>query len=103
MPYITQETRKDLDCHVNALSDAIEQTSRSDLHAFIGILNYTISTLVCQVLNKKFGKLRYWHSPVIRGVLADVADEFYRRVMTPYEDKQILNNGDLPEYDELKR
>ena len=105
MPYIKKELREELEEQINGLADKIARLTDShpneETHDFVGVLNYTITTLICKVLRMKFAKLRYWHSPLVRGVLADVADEFYRRVMSPYEDEQIKNNGDVREYKDL--
>jgi hypothetical protein len=38
---------------------------------------------------------------MVRGTLADVSEEFYRRVVARYEDKQIQVNGDLDVYQKL--
>jgi hypothetical protein len=39
----------------------------------------------------------------VTGVFRNVADEFYRRVASPYEDQQIRANGDVPLYDAYAR
>lgn len=102
MPYIKQELRNQIDGNIAVLAVQIaDKLSKTDVD-FAGILNYTISTLISKILILKFDKLRYWHSPLVRGVLMDVADEFYRRIISPYEDEQIKNNGDVESFKELK-
>lgn len=101
MPYIKQELRDQIDNNIETLVHNINSLSKTDVD-FAGILNYTISSLVSQILLSKFDRLRYWHSPMVRGVLMDVADEFYRRIVSPYEDEQIKNNGDVESFKELK-
>jgi hypothetical protein len=102
MPYITDYLRCVLDEDIKVLSEKIKNVSKDDTD-FAGILNYTITTLISNVLLSKFDRLRYWHSPLVRGVLLDVAEEFYRRVMVPYEDKQMVNNGDVQQYLDLNK
>jgi hypothetical protein len=102
MPYINQDIRAKLDDTIDFLALKIVEESKSDTD-FGGILNYSVSRLVAKILISKFDRLRYWHSPMIRGVLMDVADEFYRRIMIPYEDKQIDVNGDVDLFKELIR
>lgn len=102
MPYIKQNLRDEIDAEIENLAAKINGLSETDTD-FAGILNYTITTLISTVLIFKFEKLRYWHSPLIRGVLMDVADEFYRRVVAPYENKQIMRNGDVEKFIELKK
>ncbi len=100
MPYIKQELRTEIDHNIESLAAKINQLSENDTD-LAGVLNYTISSLISKLLLNKFEKLRYWHSPLVRGVLMDVADEFYRRIMVPYEDKQIINNGDVEAFKAL--
>jgi hypothetical protein len=35
---------------------------------------------------------------MITGVLENVKQEFYRRIATAYEEKKIIENGDIKEY-----
>jgi hypothetical protein len=102
MPYIKDYWRNILDEDIRNLSEKVKNMSDNETD-FAGILNYTITTLITNVLLSKFDRLRYWHSPLIRGMLLDVAEEFYRRVMVPYEDRQMLNNGDVQQYLDLSK
>ena len=76
----------------------ISQQRRDDLHAGAGAehpgeLNYQITDLV----------VLYWENHAkcyssindILGALEGAKLEFYRRVVVPYEDKKILENGDV--------
>lgn len=100
MPYIKEDIRTRLDDSIDMLALKICNESLDDVD-FAGILNYSVSRLITKILSTKFKKLRYWHSPMIRGILMDVSDEFYRRIMVPYEDKQIVNNGDVETFKDL--
>jgi len=66
--------------------------------AFAGLLNYACTSLAVQVVDARFGRLRYGTIATLTGVFKNVADEFYRRVAAPYEDAQIEANGDVPLY-----
>lgn len=101
MPYIKEDIRSRLNDSIDMLALKINNESIDDVD-FAGILNYSVTRLITKLIIIKFGKLRYWHSPMMRGVLMDVADEFYRRIMVPYEDKQIANNGDVDLFKDLK-
>lgn len=97
MPYIAPNMRPKVDKEIEALAAAIVTNSKEfeDFNV-AGILNYAISTLVTKVIKKKFGSLRYSTGiALITGVLANVKDEFYRRVAVPYEDKQKSMSGDV--------
>jgi hypothetical protein len=51
-----------------------------------------------QVIEARFGGIRYGTIATLTGVFHNIADEFYRRVAAPYEDRQIAASGDVPEY-----
>jgi hypothetical protein len=38
---------------------------------------------------------------MITGVLENIKQEFYRRAASSYEDKKIIENGDIKEYKRL--
>lgn len=79
MPYIKKKRRRMLDA--------------GDLPDTEGELNYYITTIIVDFLRRK-GK-SYKEMSAVRGVLRDVGDEFYRRVMAPYEDEKMRENGDV--------
>lgn len=56
-----------------------------------GVMNYTISRLT----DCFYGMGGYTVYNRAMGVLDCVAREFYRRKVAPYEDKKILENGDV--------
>jgi hypothetical protein len=80
MPYIKQYDR---DCLI--LGSKRPQTA--------GELNFKITRLVTQYLESK-GK-SYQTLNEITGVLECAKQEFYRRVIAPYEDEKIKQNGDV--------
>ena len=44
------------------------------------------------------GGKSYWKMALIVGVFTTLVAEFTRRVINPYEDTKIAENGDVPEY-----
>lgn len=118
MPYIPNEpkikeydtdshktpNREILDPIIDELVDKLTQMHKAYGYdaAFAGLFNYTITRMFTKFLLDNNERIRYWHSPIIRGVLQDVGDELYRRVFVPYEDVQIEKNGDVPEYLKLQ-
>ena len=58
-----------------------------------GELNYVISMAVIGFLDKR--RKRYDTLALIVGVLTDCLGEFRRRVISSYEDKKIVQNGDI--------
>ena len=81
MPYISQQARKELK----------EQENRVPNTA--GELNYVL-TIICHEYFFSHGK-KYQQINDILGALEGCKLEFYRRLVRPYEDKKIQENGDI--------
>src|SRR5688572_25901705 len=105
MPYIPQEDRDAVDAAVDALADRIvERAEAADNEAaFAGLLNYASTRLALTVIKRRFGRVRYWIIAATTGALRNAAEEFYRRIGTPYEEAQIAKNGDVDLYAEFDR
>lgn len=88
MPYVDNATRQLLDSSLDAVACRIAKM----LSARPGDMNYAISALIKKVYGTN---LRYADYNEIIGVLEDAKLEFYRRRVGPYEDKKILEHGDL--------
>ena len=65
--------------------------------ALAGVLNYCVSRMMANVT----GDVTYSKIAIITGVLENVQQEFYRRLAASYEDKKIIQNGDIREYKKL--
>lgn len=100
MPYIKQNYRDKVDVHLEQVIKFIGGVG-SDQNA--GVLNYCITRLLHGVC----GPYNYYiESPIwnydkinkVKGVLACVSDEFNDRIVRPYEDSKIKENGDVVEY-----
>lgn len=105
MPYIPGEDRRELDPLIDELSARIAERSlrsEGDLAA-AGLLNYACTRLALRLVRLRFGRVRYGVVALLTGVLHNVADELYRRVGHPYEDKQIAKSGDVDLYAEFAR
>jgi len=92
MPYVKQEQRDVIDPMMDGIMAYVGGTTRTeDLAA--GNLNYIITKIISEwVLSKG---LRYATINEVKGVLHSVIDEFDRRVVGPYEDRKIEDNGDV--------
>lgn len=103
MPYIPQRDRKILNPLIDQLAEQIvvEAKKSKDEAAFAGLLNYTGTRLALKVLRLRFGAIRYWLVAIVVGTFHNVADEFYRRLGFPYEDRKIEENGDVDLYSEF--
>jgi len=61
-----------------------------------GELNYAIHQLISNYLENS--NHNYQACNDVMGVLSCVSSEFYRRIVAPYEDKKIVQNGDVEPY-----
>ena len=92
MPYIKKEKRHEINLDIQELINTLEELGYEK-----GDLNYSI-TLLVQFYIKHHGK-SYNTLSDVTGVLNDVKTEFERRVVAPYEDKKIKENGDVYDWD----
>ena len=83
MPYIKQKQRKELD--VGCIpKDA-------------GELNYAIHLLLAEYIKMKGESYQIYND--IMGALEGVKLELYRRRIAPYEQRKIVENGDISFYE----
>lgn len=83
MPYIKQEDRNGLDTITEFASDAPKNA---------GELQYVFAIIIKSYLGKVY---RYQDLNDVIGALEGAKLEFYRRVVAPYEDTKIKENGDV--------
>lgn len=102
MPYIAVEQRKACDGLIDELAGQIVRLSEESGAdgAFAGLLNYACTRLALQVVRRRYGRMRYWLIAMLSGVFHNIADEFYRRLAAPYEDRQMAKSGDVDLYAE---
>lgn len=84
MPYIEKETRKKLNPAIDSLANEINT---------VGELNYCITRFCLNFLEKSV--VSYVTLNEIIGLLECIKLEFYRRVLSFYEDKKCSENGDV--------
>jgi len=110
MPYISEKNRASLDSCVETLVLCIKQNietkinphikdetrklSNDEFLSIVGDINYCFS----RILGGLMGQVSYGKIAMITGVLENIKQEFYRRVAGSYEDKKIIQNGDIKEY-----
>ena len=104
MPYIAGD-RQELNGLIDRLAEAMVRRAEAEGSegAFAGLLNYACTRLALKVARLQFGAMRYWLIATITGTFKNIADEFYRRVAVPYENKKIAQNGDVDLYAEYCR
>jgi hypothetical protein len=104
MPYISQDHRQKLDPLIDRLVLQIVQEAQALGYdgAFAGLLNYTCTRLALKVVRQQFGAMRYWLIALLTGTFKNIADEFYRRIGVPYENRQIDKSGDVDVFREYE-
>jgi len=90
MPYIKKSERIFFDTHLNSIGPYT--TSK-------GELNYCVTQLALHYI-KDHGKT-YTNISEAAAALVDAADEIKRRLLAPYENQKIEENGDLDLYYDL--
>ncbi len=83
MPYIPKEERY-------KFSDSLDFVEMIESE---GQLNYVLTTIIHKYLEQK--KKNYCTLNSIMGVLSCVSLEFYRKIVSPYEDMKKQENGEL--------
>jgi hypothetical protein len=114
MPYIKEQNRAGLDVCIETMVQCIKHNvipnlqnpyanpyknlTEEEVLTIVGDINYAFS----RILTGLMGDVSYGKIAIITGVLENIKQEFYRRVAEPYEEKKILQNGDIKEYKKLK-
>jgi hypothetical protein len=116
MPYIKEDRRKSLDECIDVMVNCLKSNvpndniknpwsdprnrniSNQELLDICGDINYAFS----RILGGVMGDVSYPKIAVITGVLENIKQEYYRRVAEGYENKKMLENGDIKEYKRLK-
>ena len=87
MPYIKKEQRPQID---ELLVPLLKHLQSLPVEEQDGALNYSITRIM-----KGLYPTKYFHLNRALGVLSAVTHELYRRVIGPYEDQKIAENGDV--------
>ena len=87
MPYIKKDQRPALEEKLGPLIFYIKSLPVDQQD---GTINYSVTRILKSVYPR-----RYFHYNRALGVLSAIKEEFYRRVIAPYEDEKIKENGDV--------
>ncbi len=87
MPYIKKSQRGKVDKLVAPLIDHLKSLPVEDQD---GLLNYAVTKIIRHLYPQK-----YFHLNRALGVVTAISQELYRRVVGPYEDTKITENGDV--------
>jgi hypothetical protein len=94
MPYIKQDDRKLYDDLINQITYKLlnKLPANNGKHFSEGDLNYVISSVVWKLFDVLSS---YGRGNTLVGVIECVKQEFIRRKLNNYEDKKIIENGDI--------
>lgn len=94
MPYIKQDQRERFDSDIVLIcADLLRD---NDNNRICGEFNYIISRLAVLMTDKDSnGEKNYARLNAIIGAIECAKNEFYQRVVRPYEDIKIKENGDI--------
>ena len=87
MPYIKHQDRHQIDELIKPLIAHLGSLPIDDQD---GALNYAVTKVLKQLYEPK-----YFNYNRAMGVLSSIQAEYYRRDVAPYEDKKIIENGDV--------
>lgn len=95
MPYILKSARKELDPLIDELTLRLLDEYRGN-DMLCGKLNYIIFKIAKRLTNTNIGGERsYARFNAIIGALEGCKQEISRRLIAPYEDEKIIENGDV--------
>ena len=97
MPYINENARLELDDCIDNMVECLthgNNVSNEEFTTLLGEINYSFT----RILTKSMGQTSYSKIAMVTGVLENVKQEFYRRIAAAYEEKKIVQNGDIKEY-----
>ena len=92
MPYIKQNKRDKYDKLVDELANEVKNTCHETCSDYCGDWNYVITTLIKKTIDSNRG---YSVFNEAIGTLECCKLELYRRMVAPYEDIKIQENGDV--------
>ena len=87
MPYIKKEHRPSIDALIDPVISHLKSLPMEDQD---GSVNYLVTRIIKHVYPQK-----YFHYNRALGVLTAITQELYRKIVGPYEEIKIAENGDV--------
>ena len=100
MPYTKEEYREEVD---NAVSDIINYLNLCSDREVDGDINYIITRIVVEGCLGADGKMSYTRGSNMIKALECSKLEIYRRLLGPYEDAKVFENGDVSSFKGVKQ
>ncbi len=93
MPYISKEEREQHDPCINNLFTNLNTMDNDRISGHLNYILFRLAKLLCN--EQSGGKHNYARMAVVSSALSEAQAEFRRRIMAPYEDEKIKQNGDI--------
>lgn len=87
MPYINPDQRPEVDKLIDPFISYLSSLPMEDQD---GVINYAVTRIIKHIYPKK-----YFHFNRALGVLTAITEELYRKIIGPYEEEKITENGDV--------
>ena len=88
MPYIRPELRGLVNTYINRILIVVDMQNEKDRNS---MMTYIIYSLI-----QKYNLYDWDYKSTPLKILEDVKLEYYRKILAPYADKKIEENGDIP-------
>ena len=91
MPYLNNKFREEIEkeCEIEKLCAYFSSLDPDDL---VGAVNYVVFKIARRYKPKS---MSYAKAVAFIGTIECAKQEIYRRIVAPYEDKKIVENGDV--------
>ena len=89
MPYIDFDSRKEYDGLINDLAIKLDDLDNDTLNGHLNYIFFRLAGTLCTVHES------YARMATVSSALSEAQAEFRRRVMAPYENQKIEENGDV--------
>ena len=86
MPYIKKEKRAELDSWINMIWPLIAEP---------GDLTYVICRLMWRLWQTDQWGRNFTTWTMLRSAVEEAVSDFWKRIIEPYEEKQMMENGDV--------
>ncbi len=88
MPYISKDSRIEYDDEIDELAIKLNELDNDMLSGHLNYIFFRLAGILCS--DESYARMA-----VVSSALSEAQAEFRRRVMAPYEDEKIKENGDV--------
>lgn len=93
MPYIKKDSRKEYDPLIDELAILLDNLPNDTLSGHLNYIFFRLAGTLCTPNEPE--SCSYARMATVSSALGEARAEFRRRVLVPYEDQKIKENGDV--------